>query len=50
MMFKDKENSISKVKKRRASFVSLFQLIIELGAKHFRADSEMKTKICKALL
>ena len=49
-MFQDKENSISKVKKWRASFVSLFQVKIKLGAKHFRADSEMKTKICNALL
>jgi len=31
-------------------FISLFQLMIVLGAKHFRADSEMKTKICNALL
>ena len=50
MMFEDDENSISKVKKRRASFSSLFQFQIKLGAKHFRADSEIKTKICNALL
>jgi len=49
-MFKDDENGISEVEKWRASFVSLFQLMIVLGAKHFRADSEMKIKICNVLL